>query len=521
MAERVEILVVATDAASQVMRGITSSFGQLGNIVQNLTGGRGLEMLASQAVQFGKDSVKAFTDGAMAAKELSRISGQSIENTSRFIQVLDDYKLTQQDALAATRALTKQGLEPSIETLARLSDQYIAIQDPQQRNEFILKNLGRAGLQWAQVLEQGSEALYRQADAINENLIFTEEMWQQAEMLRLAQDNLNDSWEGTKILVGSQLVPVLNDLLTAANNNAQADNQWANALYGIPIVGTIMAVADLKEAHTQNTKAIEEATKKHDEFGNEVKKTTEELKAEQEAVKALTKANEDYLSLVGTLAGNLTDYEEKHNQIQQELNEGKITIGEAELAWKRLADEQEQATNRMILNMLQQRLAVDGLDEAETAFLLQQGLEWGIYSQTAVDRANEINRNVEALVARYRTVPPVVQTDIITNYIENRIGTTVGFTPIPSPARAPRRRAGGGDVNAGMLYQVNETRQEFFQPSMSGTVIPLGNGNNGKGFTFVYSPQISLGTMSEVENIIAPAIESIIYRLQSDNQVGL
>jgi len=56
---------------------------------------------------------------------------------------------------------------------------------------------------------------------------------------------------------------------------------------------------------------------------------------------------------------------------------------------------------------------------------------------------------------------------------------------------------------------------------MSGTVVQLGNGSNGKGFTFVYSPQISLGTMSEVENIIAPAIESIIYRLQSDNQVGL
>src|SRR3990172_12565369 len=107
----------------------------------------------------------------------------------------------------------------------------------------------------------------------------------------------------------------------------------------------------------------------------------------------------------------------------------------------------------MILNMLQQRLAVDGLDEAETAFLLQQGLEWGIYSQTAVDKANEINRNVEALVARYRTVPPVVQTDIITNYIENRIGTTVGFTPIPAPSRVPRRRAGGGSVSAGELYR--------------------------------------------------------------------
>ena len=521
MAERVEILVVAQDAASQVLRGVTSSFGELGNMIQGLTGGRGLEMLAGQVIQFGKDSVKAFVDGAMAAKQLSRISGESIEDTSKFIQVLDDYKLTQEDALAATRALTKQGLEPSIETLARLSDQYIKIQDPQQKNEFIIKNLGRAGLQWAQVLEQGSKALYEQADAIDKNLIFTEKMWEQAEMLRISQDNLNDTFEATKINVGSSLVPALNDLLTMANNNTEANNNWATALYGVPILGQIKFVKDLTDAHSENVATIEERVKKEKENAEASQKTTEELKLEQDAIKALTKANEDYLSLVGNLAGNLTDYEEKHQQIQDELNDGKITIQEAETAWRQLADEQEKATNRMILSMLQQRLAVDGLDEAETAFLLQQGLEWGIYSQTAVDKANEINRNVEALVARYRTVPPVVQTDIITNYIENRIGTTVGFTPIPAPSRVPRRRAGGGSVSAGELYRVNETRQEFFQPSMSGTVIPLGNGNNGKGFTFVYSPQISLGTMSEVENIIAPAIESIIYRLQSDNQVGL
>lgn len=521
MAERVEILVVATDSASQILRGVSGSFGAIGSAIQNLTGGRIIETLTSAIVDFGKQSVDATVKYANEVRNLKMISGESAEETSRFIQVLDDYKISAQDITAAARAMTKEGLVPNLDTLARLSDEYVSISDKQKQNEFIIKNLGRAGLQWVEVLELGSEAIREQGDAVSEGLILNEEMLKQARELEFAQDDWNDTMQEVQLTLGTKVLPTLTDLtkvtLDASKATSEEINGWENLLPPVRAVHTLYIA--IRESITGNTEATKEETKANAEMAIQHEKTKEEIKAEEDAIKELTKANEGYLSMIGALADGLTDYERKHEEIQQQLEAGDITLQEAQTAWKQLADEQERSTYRMMLNILQQRLAIDGLDEAETSFLLQQGLEWGIYSQTAVDKANEINRNVDALVSKYRSVPRTVETDIVTNYIENRIGGYVA----PASNRAPRRsRAGGGDVMAGILYEVNETRQEFFQPSMSGTVLPLGkNGNgNNQGMVFIYSPQMSLGSQREAETIIMPFVEQAVRRMQSDGRAS-
>lgn len=514
MAESVQIVVTADDNASAVLKSITGQFGGLGQAIHSLATGKGLSELGAQVIKFGQDSIKSFTEGAQAAKQLSMVSGESIENASRFLQVLDDYEISQQDALAATKALTKEGLAPNIETLAKLSDQYRAIKDPQEKNEFIIKNLGRAGLEWAKVLDQGSAALYAQGQAISDNLIYTEEMYEKAEKLRLAQDELNDAWEGTKITVGSQLVPALTGLLewTNAYNSAQEDQiaNWERWFPPIAMVhGAFLAFNETGKEATDVTNNMANA---QEGFNTEIEKTPEQIKAEQDAIKELTKANQDYLSMVGDITSELQGYQEKHNDIQAELNEGNITIQEAQAQWAELAREQELATNKMILSMLNQRLAADGLNEAEMNFLLNQGVQWGIYSREAVDRANDVIANVDHLVNQYNNIPGHVSTDIVTNHIDNYFSNVTGYGG---------GRAGGGPVSAGMLYRVNETRQEFFQPSVSGTVLPLGNrgnGGNGQGMTFVYSPQVSMGDAREAETVIMPFVEQAVRKMQSDGR---
>lgn len=518
MAERVEIMVVATDGASQILRGVASNFGQIGSIVQDLTGGRIFETLTAKIIQFGQESIRETVDYANEVRSLKMISGESAEETSRFIQVLDDYKISAADAETATRAMTKNGLVPNIETLAKLSDQYLSITDKQKQNEFVIKNLGRAGLQWVEVLELGSAAIRKQGAAVSDGLILNEEMLKQARELEFAQDNWNDTMQEVHLTLGTKLLPGLTELtkytLEASKATSDEIQSWENLLPPVRAVHTLYI--SVREALTGNIEATEQQRAANQAAAEQHEKTKEEIKAEKEAIDTLTKANEEYLSLVGTLAENITSYEEKHKDIQDQLNSGKITLQEAQVEWKKLADEQEKATYRMVLNMLQQRLAVDGLDAQETQFLLKQGVEWGIYSQTAVNEANRVMSQVDELTNRYRSVPAVVQTDIITNYI------TIGSHDVGTSSRPARQRAGGGDVTAGMLYQVNETRTEYFQPSMSGTVVPLGGGQggSGKGITFVYSPQVSLGNAREAEQIIAPFLEKAIRKMQSDNKVG-
>lgn len=146
---------------------------------------------------------QAFQSYAGSVRDVALASGTGAIEASKLIQALDDYQITAEDVLTATKAMTKNGMEPSIETLAKLADEYVKINDPMEKNQFILKNLGKAGLQWANALSQGGAALRAMGDDVNESLILTDEQIKKAEQARLAVDAWGDAWEGFKVSIGS------------------------------------------------------------------------------------------------------------------------------------------------------------------------------------------------------------------------------------------------------------------------------------------------------------------------------
>ena len=54
-------------------------------------------------------------------RQMRDVTGQTAEESSRLIQVLDDYKISASDAEKATKKLATEGLSFNIETIAKLS----------------------------------------------------------------------------------------------------------------------------------------------------------------------------------------------------------------------------------------------------------------------------------------------------------------------------------------------------------------------------------------------------------------
>ena len=151
MPEAVQIVVTAVDKASGVLNKITA-----GN--KALAGAIGIASTA--AVVMAKamdDAMKTTVKYADDVRKLANITNQSTEETSRLIQVMDDYKLSAQQATTAARFLSKEGLSLNIETLGQLSDQYKKLNTGQERTQFLMKNFGRAGQEFALIMDQGSE----------------------------------------------------------------------------------------------------------------------------------------------------------------------------------------------------------------------------------------------------------------------------------------------------------------------------------------------------------------------------
>lgn len=525
MAARVQIIVEAKDATSGIFRGITSSMGALGGVVEELTAknvnwGNVAAQAAQMVVQGLKESVKATVDYANSVRELSMLSGESTEETSRFIQVIDDYKLSADDALLATKALTKNGMAPSIDTIAQLSDQYLALNSVEEKNEFILKNLGKGGLQWVEVLNKGSEALKAQGAAVNESLILSQQAVDNARAYELALDDWNDAVLALKVSIGNELLPALTNMMTGISNTNLIRDE-ANRLLQEGIAGNreeALTMASATIARQQATVAVQE---NKDALDN----NTLSAAAQAEAIKEMTTANTGMLSLITSLQSETDRYKttasELHEQqeaLRQQYVDGSVSAEEYAAKMGGLTDAvkenqkaHEEAGKKIAFSLLQQKLAVDGLSDAEFDFLLQAGVNWGIYDQTVANTAKEIDSQMETMADSYELpIDKLTQMNEKVKAAQNLAGQTWTYTfdivtngsvpNLPGPGGSAqtiknKNTQSGGTVYAGRPTIVGEAGAEPFFPATNGRILghaeslhALSLGGGGGGTNYFYGP---------------------------------
>lgn len=431
MTARVQIQIEAVDAASGVLRAITSQFGQLGTVASDfgdviktvgkevslydklMAGGKvsveemakATEMANAAQARFAeqalmmviegvKESIAVTQEYAQQVRDLSTISGESTEETSRMIQVLDDYQLTAQDAETATRILTKNGYAPTIETLAQLSDQYLQINDAQERNKFIIDNLGRSGMQWVNLLKQGGAALREQSAAIDENLILTSDAVQSAEDYRLALDAWNDSVMGVKIAIGSHLLPVLTELIDAEARAAAQEERWNIAR----IEGGNMSRASAG-IEAEHNRVVEEASRVADsatrsyEAWAQVMSNTNTVAIEDTAVfKEQLKGLNDILD--GDLGKSQDAYNAKMAEYNRQLAEARSQKERDEIN-ANIAAETEAYNQRalsIMFNIQQEAILNSQMpSEAKLQMITALGQSYGFYDEqtaAAIDTTN-------------------------------------------------------------------------------------------------------------------------------------
>ncbi len=185
-------------------------------------------MGAAMAVgNFLKKSVTDWSEYAEQMEKSARLAGVSTEEMSRLTQAADDFRVTQGALESAMVMALKNGFEPSIENLADLSDEYLALKDPADRAAMASKIFGRQYAEMEPLLRQGGKAIRDGTAAIDESLIVTEESVQANKDYIKAVDDLGDAWTGVKNTVGQRVIPVLTDLLNLITTGEAATGSIA------------------------------------------------------------------------------------------------------------------------------------------------------------------------------------------------------------------------------------------------------------------------------------------------------
>jgi len=73
------------------------------------------------------ETVGTFTTYAKTVEDMARVTGSGAEETSRLIQVADDLQISATDLSTALAGAVRKGINPSVDSIAALSDEYLAL----------------------------------------------------------------------------------------------------------------------------------------------------------------------------------------------------------------------------------------------------------------------------------------------------------------------------------------------------------------------------------------------------------
>lgn len=360
-----------------------------------------------------------FVNYAEQVKNMSRALGASAEETSRIIQVADDVRISYNSLKVAMKEAQKDGIEPNIENLAKLADQYKAIQSPAERTKFLLETFGKSGLEMGKLMEKGGDGIRAMSDAIDENLIMTEKGIQASDEYQKSLDDLQDAAKGVQMAFGEKIVPVLNafmrivladiqavgvfrDVLAGDKSLADAAREVADIINdnGFEIFG--LQIGNIAESVDDSTQSFEDNSGAVAENADALKAAEQALKDYKDQLEAVSKANQDAERFIQSYADSQKNYEKTHAEAAKRLNEAIAegdteAIEEARKAIQELEAQWHESTNKMIYDMVLAKVSVDGLTDAEFRATQQLAVQMGIRTQAQADEAIAMMEKANAI----------------------------------------------------------------------------------------------------------------------------
>lgn len=543
MANIIDIIVRARDESSGVLNKTGSSAKSLtsglNSLIQSTTGvNLSTVGMAGAVLAAGKaivDVANETRDYNLQMSDMARTMGVSVEEASKLYQISDDLRLNADSLKTAFKTMTDDGLQPSIETLAELADEYISIKDPVEQAQFAAEKFGaRAGPELKKLLEQGGQGIRDMADDVSAGLIATEEGAQAAEDYTAAVDNLTDSWVAFKMKIGNDVLPLLTDILDGEQENTRAIKAKIEQLkqgiayqkrYGQDTSATeaevkrlsdqLMAMRDeqyransaQREGETQTNMLKDSYQQLLDVVGSDATASFADFQDSQEK---LGEQAEDLRTKIAELSAEPYLTEEQKAQLDE--SKSKLEDIETQIGDNQAAHDLE--TKKFIFNMLAKKLAADGEISALDQKLLESAsANWGLADQTMlswetttdsiVEGFNNGTLSIEGALAALNALPKRVTIGI--DFVTNAVGGILNLnTDI-------EKRASGGYASGMTL--VGERGPELVDLP-GGSYVHNNSDTNrmigGSNIVINYSPVASFATMEELKRNLVPLVRQAL-----------
>lgn len=545
-------LVKKGDADKETIKGLAN----LKNALSTAGMVAGVFTAAAYGIKTALDAViNPLVAYADQVRRLGNATGMGTEDASRLIQVLDDMKISYEDL---EKAVTKNGktYDYSVDGLARMSDEYLKLSDSQEQAAFMQERFGKNWITFVPAMQRGGDALREAARGIADNMVLTEQAVREAREYEIAVDDLTDAWTGFKYEVGNAVLPALNDLTHAQEDHARALEIMREN--GEPVYNGMRQVsaAALEQARAERDAAT--AAKIQAEAMDDNTTSAEE---NAKALDEISKKNTELLGLVGRMQSEADSYTQKQNDLTEERTrleseraelikqgwwEGSEKVKDYDVALEENAKKTQEnakehlmASRQIILGLIEQKLAQDGLTTEELNFLLEKGQAWGLYSDTVINEARDAILEAEKVSRTINDIPASksISINVSSNYADviadmgSYFTSEKGSAPPTKPKTKPKSGVGGHVAGAGYAggtggwltvpsgypndsYPVNLSSGEQF------AVVPPGGGVGGNvSVSLQVNSPVTIMDEQRVKAVLLPYIVDGIRQAQARGAV--
>ena len=442
---------------------------------------------------FITSSVNEWVEYGTQVDNYSRLLGISTEETSRLIQATDDLFISESTLASSLQAATRKGIDVSIEGLKKLSDQYLALEEGNERSKFLMDTFGRSGAEMGKLMEKGAEGIQSAMDAIDDSMIVTEESMRQMIQYKQSVDNLQDAWQGFKYTVAREVVPELDLLIRQFTTGTDAVEEH------------LLKIEDLEDQISSWSVSAALGSKKAKdkvaELQAEVDRLNEEFYSSKDATgqynEALITLSDQYSNVI-SLASKMQSGDEKllkaESDLAEYINENPLDtkgIEERTQAVEDLKVEQQKMVDQWMVDIFQKMLLADGeLSQAEMDFLLQYQVDTGLISaenakraQSYYDQALRIMEANGLITESINKIPTSHTLTFTTKYVTHGTPTT-GGSMVSLPKNKQRMEfANGVDFVVPPGYPNDSFGPLWVESGERVQVTPAGQGSGGNTIT--------------------------------------
>jgi hypothetical protein len=414
------------------------------------------------------EATKKTVSYAAEVRKLGSITNQSEEETSKLIQTMDDFKISADQITIASKAMAKQGLSPTVETMAKLADQFVKLNSGEERATFLTKNFGKAGLDMAEAMLTGGDAIRRVSESVNKGLILTKQQVQAARNYEIAQDDLNDTMEAYSVVIGNKVIPLQTRIIDGLVKSIDKTSGFnRNLLIAIRNLEK-MPIDSATQSYMAWAKAVEEKNK-----ADKIAETEAETHlATLQQITAYGKDYSDSLVSVTDLEKQLADARRRgYSDSGSKIREIKAALMEAK-------DASRDATAAMVYDLMQVQMAAEGITDPKAFLDLQLAL--GLISSAAYDAAlkalmlgdalrnipTDVRSTVSVFYAQYGYMPDFADKTKVVSAITAAGGANqiTGSTKGKNKISGAIGDAVGGPLKFGGLTWVGEHGRELVGP---------------------------------------------------------